>query len=736
LDHGERHIYFERLEELSRNAARVLVYLLYNPRVTLAEMTHKLDMGVERTLRNAYTELFLLFDATDFAELKRCMPNAKQALLREPERGMLLVELAGIEEPGPMQADGHAVMTRLVQQFSMEIKQIEAQSGALNQWVEYALHECEDGIRFTGGLERFLALAVYLDFCLRYAGSEVRAPDAWPDLKAECPDPASSRPGAPRIGVITLANYIMGESAPDVARYIKTMPPSRDASDDYLRAAETGELLKSDAGWGVFQSAISSVPKERTAQQRELIAKLSRSLLGNESALKAFSKFIVKIDEDHAESLNDVLAMNEPARQPDVMTPTEVGTDKNAVRRAKSLVASSTLGGAWLLRYCLALITKDPDVRQASDRDAALRVGDAEVALASEFWLSLADCCQRNGGVALVLQHPFQDRVLWEVLNRSNSRYPAEMLLVRSGLREFTTKGALFAGTRIAPCPGIQVCWYREPLPVVGEFTAELAEWSGDPESINQSTLSDYPAYGRTNASNWFLRTKPPNDSVSSKAMRTKDWDPFNNPANDLDADFFWTRDDPGAGADWWQIHVINARSSTLRGLEALRKQMAIARLLSTDGGVKAKPRTGDLLAIGWFSYRTAESDFRKLLCSRDEPRFWNPYTWLGQGLAKALVHEAEVAVMMTTAFERLGGARGYELGWIELSRRKVARYVKEEYLTELDRITFLFQYLSTLLDGTDSKEEREELAASVARITRCREILELWLEPIKQALA
>jgi Trp operon repressor len=61
---------------------------------------------------------------------------------------------------------------------------------------------------------------------------------------------------------------------------------------------------------------------------------------------------------------------------------------------------------------------------------------------------------------------------------------------------------------------------------------------------------------------------------------------------------------------------------------------------------------------------------------------------------------------------------------------------VKEEYLTELDRITFLFQYLSTLLDGTDSKEEREELAASVARITRCREILELWLEPIKQALA
>ncbi len=441
--------------------------------------------------------------------------------------------------------------------------------------------------------------------------------------------------------------------------------------------------------------------------------------------------------------------------QSDLIAADAVATD--GAIESGYLVTSSTLGGAWLAPWALTYFQAvapgerpmSPFLTESNFLARPLRTSADHKQLVA----GIRRAVLNRGVFAVFNERVFAPRVLYEVLTGENVRYPAEKLIVRNWLQSIAED---------VGHAGVLRLWNHDLAPWVLDFRSHAGVFdeghgelvSPEVRALGRVQFQDYGAWGRTNLSNAWLRFD--SDVVLHRVEHSSDDLP-----GPLDADaplgkLGWglvTEQDDRA----WSAAVMDARALALNASESLRRQILINRWL--DRSEVPDPWSlglSELLTVPWTSlagvdgpggplgsgespraslaaflaHPLSETDAAGSVTSV-QPRFDDPYTWRGLGLATMWAYESRIALAMVDTLTRLTDAAGQDASVaptrradLEVSRFEVERYVRDEYLDELDRMREIVDVVLQRLGSDTVSEELAELTEARATLDEARENL------------
>lgn len=396
-------------------------------------------------------------------------------------------------------------------------------------------------------------------------------------------------------------------------------------------------------------------------------------------------------------------------------------------------IINATLGGAWLVPYAVEYLGAADPIRwptwyRASfnePRHAGGSDSDSASPSLGDLLGGLRESARRHGGHALFLEHPFGPRVLWEIIDGSNRRYPAEMLVVRQFFAEHG------ADSRTGDA---SVSWSYELLPPVGEFNGDYVrmhsqEWAA--RRIGEFALSDYAAFRRTNATNRFVLPPVLND-LDMAVLDENVWEEIGVIGRDV---LRRSVIDPDEGGRPTRLVALNARSSVVATSEFLRRQLVLDGWLGGAATLEEVPVT-ELLSMPWTSLKPVNSPLDAYLWGMrpppgdlvegsstvdERPIFLDPFTWRGIGLATLLAYQAAVGLtMLRVLHTRWADSRpgSQERTEYQLSLREVGMYACGEYLsTALPKSRQLVQRVLAVVDSDPGPNELHRARDQLARV-------------------
>ena len=460
------------------------------------------------------------------------------------------------------------------------------------------------------------------------------------------------------------------------------------------------------------QSKIES--EKRTDDEEEALADLMLCLYWKDDYRMLFEK----ISAPWSSGLHD---LTKYARIPlKVVKGSELKTDKRLIR-GENIDLFSTGGGAWLLDYTVnyleieakgekhhSLITENHLVDELTAEDLRKPRKEIEEIFADRdyggFWKRLDEINYGDGDPLFAFfEHPFQDRVLWEIVRGENLRYPAEMLANwKAFSKRYEAQGR------------VRLVWYREPFYFVGHM-----QDLGDERFKSKTDFyyQVYPSFGRTRMSSRFIASGP--GAWENRGIIYEIFGRFFSFDNDGSSQEKIVDAEPITGRNLQhriEVYLQHASNLQVDSIEAFRRQITIHRLLE-DAKQGRVPSLSDFLRLSWFPYydfmKTGKPPGSYIVEARDI-EFADPVTWKGTGLLRLFTHETMLAYKILASLKIL--EQWFLKGPRELHQEKspsledsislIEDFLREEYIEEMEKLCqFLDQAIKNFrFDELDSE--------------------------------
>ncbi len=606
--------------------------------------------------------------------------------------------------------------------------------------------EFRAGVRYCGSDPLlFLAISVYFAFCAAHHQA-CRSPEDWPLLTndTEVPGIAGAK------GFAGFVSYIKN-SVPEDGLLTLTQGQARRLLDQVPKVL--GQVIRDEINYLPAPDALDLrgffdlVNNRRHLFLKNLPNEIATSVGGHDrlqlnQEFQDFERLIKLLCGQFAGGpLLEIMG-----RRAKMTLSTSGDLASEQVIKAGRGLLNMTLGGAWLVRLGYDYMQSNcPDLCPKWYEDAfEIRRKNPDDPVPDvpfdEFIQGIADGIAEHAAFALLVEHPFHPRVLWEVLPRtdgkaSNVRYPAEKFVLRRFFqvlfrnelkRQHRQRRAL-------------LFWSHEMLPMVGP--AETDELTADAPvgipRIGDVAVSEYAAFGRTNQYNLFLDVNALGEILSAR-VENEALPGLVIPEAAWRSGFLWAAGKPPS--DTSLLSVVNARTSAVNVSEFVRRQMQMNRLLDMSPDAIKSLGPAELLCLPWWSIRPSGTALDEYVWGRGGalargkrrdsvfPFFADPYTWRGIGVATLMAYEATIgAVMLSTLRDlwRRSPKASQERMQYQLSLRECAQYSRDEFVpTAIPKMLALIARVEKLI-VTQSAVEMRELNKAAERIRQARRILE-----------
>lgn len=441
----------------------------------------------------------------------------------------------------------------------------------------------------------------------------------------------------------------------------------------------------------------------RADEEEEAIANLMVCLYWNDKLRSLFEK----VAKPWSPGIHD---LTKYARIPlRIVKPGEVGTIDRIINDER-VILFSTGGGAWLLEHTVNYLELkwSKDYPSLIEKHLRGQPSDDLQRRYDKFWDKFDEINEGKSLLFCFFQHPFQDRVLWEIVRGENLRLPAEMLANRRAfLKKYENKGC------------IRVIWYREPF-----FYAGHMQYRGEERFKNRFDFyyQIYPAFGRTRASSRFIALGPgvwEGRGIIYKIFKK----PFE--FSDDVEEVLVNGVQPSAIPHRAEINLTDVSNLQMDVREGLRRQLTIDKFLE-DAKSNSISTLYNFLRLPWFPYFEIGESVASPLDEAKEMDFANPLTWKGSGLLALFGHESELAYKILAALKILKewfkqadpSTRLYDEKSPSLtdSLKLVEDYIANEYIEETESLCKFLESASEMLKSNTRSLEQFQSGIKVMK--------------------